>query len=416
MLNRNRLRLFANSIFGLLTQVSNVLVFLIATPVLVGALGAEAFGTVAAAISFCFLWFVLTDFGLNFSLVKEASLNRNNLSTLSALAFNYIAIKAAAVVASLPVFLIIGCGNNVGGDVWFWFGFWVYFASLALLPNWLFQGVEKISIIAGMNFVVKSVYLLCVLFTPVKSSVLGLAILNAVCGITVLVLTLVWVRRLGVTYLRPNLLVSGDLLRRSSSYFISRVGVAIYAKGGTFIVSMVLGGVAAANYAIAEQVYRLGQAAIGAVSQALYPYMALRKEVNFAFTLILLLTCLSLVAAIPVLYFLDDVIIFYVGSEYLPAASIARVFVVALLFVLPSSLMGFPIFAALGYVRFANYSLILGALTYGVLLGAWYMLGAVTALLFAVFVMAADATVLLLRVIGVSYLLRDGYLGVRKVK
>ena len=74
---------FLNLIFLFLIQSSNILVSIVAMPILIRAVGVEEFGRINLAFSVVLLFNVLVGFGYNLSAPKNIALNQGNLKALS---------------------------------------------------------------------------------------------------------------------------------------------------------------------------------------------------------------------------------------------------------------------------------------------------------------------------------------------
>src|SRR5690554_1788705 len=75
-----------NFVFLLIIQSSNVLVALIAMPLLIQALGVDQFGLINLALAVIFLVNVAVTFGYNLSGPREIAINQENKEALSAVA------------------------------------------------------------------------------------------------------------------------------------------------------------------------------------------------------------------------------------------------------------------------------------------------------------------------------------------
>ena len=91
------------------------------------------------------------------------------------------------------------------------------------------------------------------------------------------------------------------------------------------------------------------------------------------------ISAFDLVVFLIIVYFLAPYLVYLIaGKEIYQSIEALRQFLIILIVVIPSILIGYPFLAALGYKGYANYSVILGSLVHFSVLSILIMLNRIT--------------------------------------
>ncbi len=136
----------AISLYGI--QVAGYILPLLTFPYLARVLGKEKFGLIAWSQAFVGYFLTITEYGFNFSVVREVSLSRNDPAKLnriytSAMAARFLLMAGCFVVMAIIIPLVPKFQAE-----WrlFYIGF-LAVVGMALFPQWLFQGIERMGYI-----------------------------------------------------------------------------------------------------------------------------------------------------------------------------------------------------------------------------------------------------------------------------
>lgn len=146
--------LWENLFSQYIVQGANYILPLVTFPYLVRTLGASQFGVINYVMSLMQYFILLTDYGFNFTATRAISLNRVNnvqigkyFTTVYYIKFVFLVISF--VIVSLLI-LFIPIINNIR---YVCYATFIAVIGNFLYPIWLFQGLEKIKIIAIINLI-----------------------------------------------------------------------------------------------------------------------------------------------------------------------------------------------------------------------------------------------------------------------
>ncbi|MBJ7221600.1 MULTISPECIES: oligosaccharide flippase family protein [unclassified Brenneria] len=399
-----KLNLFFNILATIITQASSIVVGVILTPLLINRLSKDEYGLYVSGVSLSSFAFVIVDLGMALYLIKEVSEHREDPKYVGKLLSASFLIKIPILLLSLAIFVLLAPPHHFFSYA---VPFWLFLVATSLQPNWLFQGIEALKIITFATVLSKLVMLAVIYFFVHSSAEFYLVTYTlGLSSIVCMIFSLIYSKWRGYGFTLCHYADMTFLLKNAMGFYAPRVMVAMYTQASVFIVSRVAGTSEAAVYAVADQFYKLGQMAIAAVTQAFYPFMVFRKDVRF-----LLMTCSALMVvafiACALLWgWVDDVIYWYVGEGFETAVILVKIFMIACLFIVPSSFLGFPLLGSLGFHRVANQTLMIGASFYSIGLAVLYVTGHVMALYIALLTLLAEVTVFLLRAYKSFYLLK----------
>jgi PST family polysaccharide transporter len=341
-------------------QGLNYLLPLLVLPYLLRVLGPHNYGAIAFAQSLLAYGVIITDFGFNFSATRAISVARSDSAEVSRIFWTTLAAKAILLflTALLIVVLVlcsptlrahgavIGiCGLNVLGSV--------------LMPQWYFQGLERMRMMAVIQAVSRG-SLLVLVFVFVHSSrdeLLAAAFLSAPSLLGGL-LCLMSVRRvapLGVY--RPQLRDLRDAFASSRDLFISNVATSAYVSGNGFILGLVAGDSAVALYSLANKVALAAFYFFSPVVLAVFPRASLLFSRSldegraFVRRLSLPLLLAAAVISAALVAFAGPLVHLLGGSSYVLAVPVLRVMGLLPLLLSSATLLAQLIMINLGLTR-----------------------------------------------------------------
>jgi PST family polysaccharide transporter len=116
-------------------------------------------------------------------------------------------------------------------------------------------------------------------------------------------------------------------------------------------------------YSVAEKLYGALQSLYLPLNQALYPYVAKKKNIQL-YKKIFILTVVANLLGVAFVFLVSDYIYLFLFGENASSESLIvfRVFLIAATVVVPSMLIGYPLLGALGYAKYANSSVFYGSM------------------------------------------------------
>lgn len=351
---------------NIFTLAVNVVTPLLLIPILTRSLGLDIYGDYMASLGFIFLCVVLADLGFSMYLSKEVSIQRENAQEVSKLYSAFLTVKLFFLLPFLLLlFLLLPEIPNTNRYIVLGL-FWLLFVNISIKPTAFYNGLEKYTLQSKVEICGKFLLILLILFFDLSDEgiekVMVAQVLSAVFINIFMFHFLLKETEIKFRHLPKDSLV--DLVRLSFGFFIARLFVNIYTQSSTYLVSLVLKSELVAIYSILIQLYKVGQAVVGAISKVLYTNTVKSKNfkriVKVSLIIILLhLLFLPLVAAYGVnivntiLNINIDISNFVLMIPYL-----------SLLFVIIASFWGYPVMIALGKERYAHYGIFFGSLAY----------------------------------------------------
>lgn len=364
----------SKNLFALvILQIANYLFPLLSWPLLAKYLGLEKFGEFMMLFSIFTLALVVTDFGFNLSATHRISLDRENKSKIGLLLGNVFFIKFFLATITIMGSVIFISSHRLG----FVNHYTLFLISLVIFIQsfqciWFYQGIEKMKNITQINIFSKVLYLLLlIVFLPFYAS-LNMAILCYAIS-----------QALGVFFFIKNIFKEGyfisypmingvvEEIKHSFTFFISRVAVSIYTTINILVIGNVHGAGIAGLYGSAEKLYNAGSSVSGVLSQVIYPNMAKTNNLKLLVKIILFASIPYFIGCFILSFWVTEIVTLIFGKEFESSAEFLRLFIGLMFITFISITLGYPGFAAVKKIQWANYTVIFGSIFH--LSGLFYL-------------------------------------------
>ena len=312
----------------------NYVLPLLVLPYLFRMLGPRAYGAIVFAQSLMAYVALITDFGFSLSATRAVSLVREDHAQLAKLFWTILAAKVLLLVAMgavivLAVFIvpelrahakiIFICGLSVIGSV--------------VLPQWYFQGLEKMSAMAWIQAVSKVLGLLPIVFFVHSSrNQFTAAMLLSAPSLIGGVVCLSIVKYVApVSRYRPTLREIREAYADSRHLFVSNVATSAYVTGNALILGFVSGDAAVAIYSVANRVALAAFSFFSPVIQATFPRASLlfgrslADAKSFVRRISVVLVAGSAVISALLFIFAREIVAVIAGPRYATAIPVLRV-------------------------------------------------------------------------------------------
>lgn len=367
-LKDENLKRLAENYFSLaFLQGLNYIIPLITLPYLVRVLEIENYGLVQFANSFVLYFVILTDFGFNLFAPREIAVHRSDIRKVSEIFWSVYILKAALMAVCFVILAGIVFYFDRFNRVWP-----LYIVSYGIVlgqgffPVWFFQGMEKMKFIALLNIVARSVFAIAI-FSFIRSPQDFLLVpLSHTAGYAVAAGLSFWIirKRFGLQVFIPEIRVLISYLKRSFQFFLSRVSVSMYTVSNTFVVGLFLGNAAAGYYSAAEKIYNVMISMYSPLSAALYPFMAHSRNLKLFRKVFTITTGFNLFACAVVFFGAHLIMQIIFGDGFEISARLLMMFAVLCALNVPATLLGYPLLAAMGHPRYANFSVVVASLVH----------------------------------------------------
>lgn len=232
------------------------LVPLILVPYLVRTLGLERYGIVQSAVSFMYIFYILTNFGFNYSAARQISIYRDKPDMASKIAGAILGLKLLLMLFSF--ILMIGIAWFIPslkaemGLILLTFGFII---GDVLFPVWLYQGYEKMFYLSRFQIVARIVlFILTLMLIKSPEDYLMYPMIYYGSQILMAIATLGFSHRLlGVSIAMPT----KDILKQEFTLalkpFLSSIAQVLYTQPRLFYVSLIATPLVTGSFAIADK-------------------------------------------------------------------------------------------------------------------------------------------------------------------
>lgn len=377
-IGENEKNLVKNTFWLYVMQISGYVFPFLTFPYLTRILGSENYGIVVFANAAMFYFQMFLEFGFILSATNEISLNRDNSTKIRKVTFSVLFAKL--ILAVLGTLLLTVCLLFVQkfneNSLYFVLSYIGVFLTI-FLPDFLFRGIERMSILTYRVLFSKFVYTICIFaFIHKNSDFIFVPVATILSNLAAIILT--WIEIIRNLKVYPIKIKFSEViaeLKNSSVFFLSRVAVSMYQTLNTILLGFKVSSAELANYGAANNLVSSGRSLISPISDSIYPYMVRNKNYRLVKKLILILEPLIIIGCL-ILYFVAPWFIrIFCGKGYENAIPVFRAMLPLIAISLPTYLFGYPLMGALGIIKIANLSVIIGSVFHMVGLFVLYFAG-----------------------------------------
>jgi len=366
-LSKDNKSLLAN-FFSLSTlQALNMLLPLVILPYLVRVLGVENFGLINFSLSIVMYFSIFVSFGFDLSATREISTNRTDSKKISEIFSSVMLIKTAfALVSFIVLYVLVMTIDKLQVHSLLYFVTYGIIVGNVLLPIWFFQGIEQMKYITYVNVASKvGVTILVFIFVQERDDFIYVPALNAA-GAILGGLGSLWIaiKYFKIKFYFPSKNVMLSRLLESYHYFLSRIANSGSRYYATTIIGVFFGNALVGYYSMVEKLFYAFLSIGGVISQTIYPYMSRTKNIRFFKKVFLFVAVASIVVIVPTLIFNKMLLSFIFNVQDEVLSTVFLIVFSGSLFGVLSSLLGYPLLAAFGYIKAANNSLIIASILY----------------------------------------------------
>ncbi|MCP4685038.1 MAG: flippase [bacterium] len=405
-LKDENLKRLAENYFSLaFLQGLNYLIPLVTLPYLVRVLGIENFGLVQFANSLVLYFVIITDFGLNLFAPREIAVHRSDMRKVSEIFWSVYIIKGALVLVSFGLLTVIVLYfDRFNRESLLYLLSYGIVIGQAFFPIWFFQGMEKMKFIALLNIMSRLVFAVCIFSFVRGPDDFFVVPLSHTVGYLIAAGLSLWIalKRFRVQAFIPQRAALLDYVKRSFQFFLSRASVSMYTVSNTFVVGLFLGNATAGYYSAAEKLYNVMTSMYSPLSTALYPFMAHTRNLKLFRKIFTFTAAFNLVGCTVVFVGADLIIRIIFGDGFEMSANLLRFFAVLCSMNVPSALLGYPLLAALGHPRYANFSVVAASLAHlGMLAAVMPFIAHLNVYVIPVLLLITQTIVISIRIYGV---------------
>ncbi len=383
---------FSNALLGLVTQGYQTRV-----------LGAEHIGLLGAANYTTNFFQIFIDFGFIMSATAKISQHREDKKYLNKTLTCVVSAKCFFMVLSLLVLMIfIRPTLKEPGELLAYVFYLLYVCMVALLPDFMYRGLEKMSAITVRAVLVK-VFATAMVFVFVKQPEdyylvpLISAIGNA--GATLFVYWHLFAK-IGLRFAKVSFRDIWLEIKDASQFFLSKVSAAINSNLNGILLKNVAGPVANGLYFNADKVISTARNGMSPISDSLYPHMMKHKNFKLVKKAMLYIYPIILAGCAFVFVLARPLLVWWLGEEVGAQVVLPlRLLIPAAVFTFPNYILGYPTLGAMGLARYANISVAFGTAVYLIGVGVSFLTWGIDLVSLCVLTSLTDFAILVFRLV-----------------
>lgn len=272
----NNKAVIENYFFMTVLQIVNSFFYLLIYPYLIRSLGGEAYGTFIFATSIVTYFIFLVNFGFDFPAVKYAVLNISNKVKLEELLSNIFTSKIILFILSFFVILMLSRFLPFLKE--YFLLIMICYSQVIyhlLLPQWLFQALQKMKIITYIQLVTKILSLpVIVIFVNNAEDLITYALIVSLTNIlSGLFLILFVYFRFNLRFKISNSKEIGIWFKEAFPFFLSNSAGVIKEQSIIIIIGSYFGMKEVAIYDLANKIIMIPKTLLTSVNSAIFPTM-----------------------------------------------------------------------------------------------------------------------------------------------
>lgn len=397
--------LLKNTAMLYVLQFSTYFFSLVTVPYQTRIMGPAIYGKVGVAFAFIAYFQLFLDFGFMLSATADVSRNRNDKEYVSKIFTSITLIKLFFSTTSL-LFMGLLCLtiDKFRAEAALYFAFLISTIIGSFLPDYIYRGVEKMTAITVRALLIRLFSTVCIFiflkkpedYTVVPTFLL-IGNLGAVTGVFIHLK-----KKLGIWFKRVTFEDMFADLKKSSSFFFSRIATTVYTVTNTVIIDFIDStGLSTGFYTSADKLVTASKNCFSPISDSLYPYMIKNRDFKMVKKVLGIFMPLILTGCIIVWIFAEPLCVFIFGRDFAGAGRILRALLPVVAVILPSYILGFPTLGAMGLAKYANYSIYIGTVIQLSGIIVLYLSGAISVMSLSIMTSASEVAVFLFRLFTV---------------
>ena len=353
--------LMKNTIMLYLLRFSTYFFSFITVPYQTRIMGNEIYGKIGIATALMLYFQLFLDFGFLLSGTEEVAKNKDNTQQLSTIFTSIVMAKIVfSFVSAGVLFGICQLVPQYQGEQTLYFLFLMQAIISTFLPDYLYRGLEDMSMITYRTVFVKAIFtVLIFVFLQEPSDYLLVPVISAIGELCAVVWS--WIdlnKRYGIGLVLVKVEDLKRQLKKSGHFFLSRIASTVYTATNTIILGHIdpVGGTVGL-YTAANKLITTGQTALAPISDSMYPYMIKNKDFKLVKKVLSIAMPVIFVGAIVICILAEPLCIFIFGKEFVGTGKILCAMMPIAVLTLPDYILGFPTLGAMGLSKHANISI-----------------------------------------------------------
>lgn len=363
--------LLENTLMLYILQFSSMALGLVTQGYQQRVLGMEMIGTLGAAQYVTNFFQIFIDFGFILSATAKASRSRSDKPELSRILSRVIAAKGIFIVLSVAVMALFVCPQlENAGEVLVHVFYMLSVALMALLPDFLYRGLEQMAAITVRAVAIKIFATVMIFLFLRQPSDYYMVPLFTALGNGGALAFVYWhlYRKIGVGFCRVGFREVWEEIKESSQFFASKAAGAINTNLNGILLKQITGSASVGMYTNADKVISVAKSGMSPIADSLYPHMMKHKNFSIVKKAMLLVYPVILAGCAVVYIFAEPILTLWLGPDGKEVVAPLRLLLPVAVFCFPNYVLGYPTLGAMGLAKYANISVGFGTVIY--LIGA----------------------------------------------
>lgn len=358
---------YQNTVWQYLLQMLKYVFPFILIPYLTRVLEPSGYAVYAYVLSFMTVVQTVAEFGFNLLGTNQVVNSKNDIEKVSIIVGTITLARSMLLVTLLLFVMVVSLFIPIMSENYA-YSICAYLAVAlnALLPDYVFQGYEKMGPLTTRYFLTKGLnVILTILFVHSIEDLIAVQLSSVLCALIAVVWSFVTIRKLfGVGISIESVLDSVHALGVSAIYCVSNVSSALFSGFATLLIGLVISDQAQISYwSLAMTTVQAVQALYLPITNSLYPHMLNNRDFCFAKKLALLALPALLIGTLTYISLAKDIVLILGGEQYLPGADVLVWISPLLPISFYAMFIGWPLLGALGRVKELTFSTLLSGAT-----------------------------------------------------
>lgn len=386
---------------------SSQVISLVTIPYQTRVLSPEMYGVVGVALSVMTLVSLVLDCGILLSATPKVTQHAEDIGYLSRLYSDVFSVKCCAILICALVLGMICALQEYYCQFYFLYAlYYLAYCFAALLPDYLYRGLEQMRVITVRTVSVRCLSAIGMfIFLRSDSDVLVLPFSLLVGNAAALVISLRYDRRhFGITLRRPSKHGMMETIHDALPFLFSRISSTAYSTANPIVLNVFFSGMPVIGlYSASEKILSVTKSLVSPIADSLYPYMIKNRDFSLIKKILIISMPVITVLAAMVFMFADEICEFAFGSGYAVAGDIVRCLLPAIMVIVPSYIICFPVLVPMGLSNYANASNVVGLCVQTALLVALVFSGRVNVYTICLSTSVSEVSVFFFRLSAVLF-------------
>lgn len=346
-----------------LLQISQYVLPLITFPYLTRVLGPENYGLANFVFAFTAYFITISDYGFNYSAIKEISIFRDNKQQLRILFWSTILIKFALVGSLFFIYSIVLFSFDLFyRNLYLYLIGYVFVVGQAISPIWFLQGVERMIPMSVISIILKAISVISIFCLVTNSDqvlvyLLIVSFTNFLIGLSILFYTLY---EFQLTFHSPS---KFQLLRRLKlgwHLFLSNLSVGVYTTTSTFLLGVFVGNTEVGYFATAHRIKEAVQGILANFHKVVFPHLGYTfanykvESIRFLKKYSIFILSLSFIFSVGLYVFSEEIVKILAGDQFINSGKILKIISFVPFIISLSTILGVQIMINLGFLKEFN--------------------------------------------------------------